>query len=231
MKWRLAEITAPDAPAYDPQNPRKYEIDAVWESDVINEFADSVTIPEGVAEVGHWYRARVRMLDDTNRWSHWSDPVEFRAGEPDTLERLKSHLVLSELMYHASEGADFDYLELHNTNDKTLAVGGVAISGGVRFIVPAGMQLAPNQFALVIGNDDVSAFRAHYKLDDATLILGTFVVSWQTTANRSGYSRRPTGQRLSRSSTATMTTGRRPPMATNGRSFRWSPIRKNGSGD
>ena len=174
MKWRLAEITAPDALAYDPQNPRKYEINAVWESDVISEFADSVTIPEGVAEVGHWYRARVRMLDDTNRWSHWSDPVEFRAGEPDTLERLKSHLVLSELMYHASEGADFDYLELHNTNDKTLEVGGVAISGGVRFIVPAGMQLAPNQFALVIGNDDVSAFRAQYKLDDATLILGTY---------------------------------------------------------
>ena len=36
------------------------------------------------------------------------------------------------------------------------------------------MQLAPNQFALVIGNDDVSAFRAQYKLDDATLILGTY---------------------------------------------------------
>ena len=174
MKWRLAEITAPDAPAYDPLNPRKYEIDAVWESDVISEFTESVTIPEGVAEVGHWYRARVRMLDDTNRWSHWSDPVEFRAGEPDTLERLKSHLVLSELMYHASEGADFDYLELHNTSDKTLEVGGVAISGGVRFIVPADMQLAPNQFALVIGNDDATAFREHYKLDDNTLILGTY---------------------------------------------------------
>ena len=174
MKWRLAEVTAPDAPAFDPQNPRKYEIDAVWESDVIGEFVDHVAIPEGVAKVGHWYRARVRMLDDTNRWSHWSDPIEFQAGEPDTLERLKNHLVLSELMYHAREGADFDYLELHNTSDVSLEVSGVAISGGVRFIVPPDTQLAPGQFALVIGNNDVAAFRAHYKLADSTRILGTY---------------------------------------------------------
>ena len=64
-----------------------------------------------------------------------------------------------------------EFIELHNTSDKTLKVSGVAISVGVRFIVQDGMQLAPNQFALVIGNDDVAAFRAYYKLDDATLIL------------------------------------------------------------
>ena len=73
MKWRPPRSPRP-MPWRTIRKTRKYEIDAVWESDVISEFADSVTIPEGVAEVGHWYRARVRMLDDTNRWSNGIRP-------------------------------------------------------------------------------------------------------------------------------------------------------------
>ena len=30
MKWRLAEINAPESPAFDPKKPRKYEINAIW---------------------------------------------------------------------------------------------------------------------------------------------------------------------------------------------------------
>jgi hypothetical protein len=175
MKWRLAEVTAPDAPPYDPSSPRQYEINANWESDVLSEFTEEIALPSGLAKVSHWYRARVRMLDDTKRWSHWSDPVEFRAGEPDTLESLKDHLVLSELMYNAPAGPDFDYLELHNSStDTTLDLGGVALSGGVRFIAPTGLTLAPGQYALVIGHDDEVAFRGHYRLAVEATVLGTY---------------------------------------------------------
>ena len=175
MKWRLAEVTAPDAPPYDPANPRQYEINADWESDVLAEFTSEIALPSSLAKVGHWYRARVRMLDDTKRWSHWSDPVEFRAGEPDTLESLKAHLVLTELMYNAPAGPDFDYLELHNNStDTTLHLGGLALSGGVRFVAPADLTLAPGQYALIIGHDDEAAFRAHYRLAREATVLGTY---------------------------------------------------------
>ena len=175
MKWRLAEVTAPDTPAYDPANPRLYEINAVWESDVLSEFTEEIALPTGLAKVGHWYRARVRMLDDTNRWSHWSDSVEFRAGEPDTLESLKAHLVLTELMYNAPAGPEFDYLELHNNSTgTTLDLGGLMLSGGVRFTAPAGLTLAPGQHALLIGHDDEMAFRKHYNLANKAKILGAY---------------------------------------------------------
>ena len=174
MKWRLAEVSAPESPAFDPKKRRKYEINAIWESDAIEIFNNSVTIPSNIAKVGHWYRARVRMKDDTNRWSHWSNPIEFEATEPDTLEDLKSRLVLTELMYHAREGANFDFIELYNNSDRVLELDGVAISGGIQFIVPPKTQLKPKQFALVIGNNDPKKFQAHYKLSDNTLILGSY---------------------------------------------------------
>jgi hypothetical protein len=175
MKWRMAEVSAPDAPPFDPTQPRPYEINATWESDVLTQFTREVALPSGLAKVGRWYRARVRMLDDTQRWSHWSAPVEFRAGEPDTLESLKAHLVLSELMYNAPEGPDYDYLELHNRSaDTTLNLGGMVLTGGVRFTAPAGLTLAPGQHALLIGHDDKAAFRRHYILADETAILGTY---------------------------------------------------------
>ena len=121
---------------------------------MLTQFSQEIALPSGLAKVGHWYRVRVRMLDDTQRWSHWSEPLEFRAGEPDTLESLKRHLVLSELMYNAPAGPDFDYLELHNLSaDTTLDLGGVVLTGGVRFTAPAGLTMAPGQHALLIGHD------------------------------------------------------------------------------
>jgi hypothetical protein len=175
MKWRLAEVSAPGAPPYDSANPRQYEINADWESNTLTGFADTIALPSGLAKVGHWYRARVRMLDDTKRWSHWSEPFEFQAGEPDTLENLKAHLLFTELMYNAPAGPGFDYLEFHNNSDTTtLDLSGMALSDGVRFVVPAGLTLAPGQYALVIGHDEETAFRAHYRLTKETNILGTY---------------------------------------------------------
>jgi len=175
MKWRLAQVSAPDAPPYDPARPRPYEINATWESDVLTQFTSEIALPSSVAKVGHWYRARVRMLDDTQRWSHWSDPIEFQTSEPDTLESLKAHLVLSELMYNAPDGPDYDYLELHNRSaDTTLDLSGIVLTGGVRFTAPGGLTLAPGQHALLIGHDDETAFRRHYKLANETAILGIY---------------------------------------------------------
>ena len=84
MKWRLAEITDKNAPAYKPNKPGKYEITATWESEELTTFKPDLAIPPDVAKPGHAYRVRVRMKDSSGRWSHWSAPVQFIAGGSST---------------------------------------------------------------------------------------------------------------------------------------------------
>jgi len=72
MKWRIAE-----------DGPGQYEINALWESEEITQFSSTKIISASVVQPGRTYRVRCRMKDNTGRWSHWSDPVQFIAGEPD----------------------------------------------------------------------------------------------------------------------------------------------------
>jgi hypothetical protein len=80
MKWRIAEVSDVTSEDYDPANAR-YEIQPVWESDEIAPYAATVAIPSQGLQDGHLYRVRVRMKDNTGRWGHWSQPVEFTAGK------------------------------------------------------------------------------------------------------------------------------------------------------
>src|SRR5215207_218950 len=52
MEWRLAEITNPSAPGYDPKAPKKYEIDALWESGELTTFNNEITVPARYVEAG-----------------------------------------------------------------------------------------------------------------------------------------------------------------------------------
>jgi hypothetical protein len=74
VEYRLAEVT----PAAAKKTPRTYEITPAWQSDELAK-VEPVTLPPNVAKAGHTYRARVRMKDNTGRWSHWSPPLEFVA--------------------------------------------------------------------------------------------------------------------------------------------------------
>jgi hypothetical protein len=79
VKWRLAEVTPPKTPQTSPPTPGKYEITPAWESEELNK-VEEMAIPADGVKPGRTYRARVRMKDNTGRWSHWSAPVEFIAG-------------------------------------------------------------------------------------------------------------------------------------------------------
>ena len=79
-QWRIAEIQGPGVPGWTAGTPRKYEIAATHDSGPIGT-GSSWTVPLGVTEPGRTYRARVRHRDNTGRWSYWSDPVEFSAGQ------------------------------------------------------------------------------------------------------------------------------------------------------
>ncbi len=82
MKWRAGEIRPPTASKTKSdrlprEHPVPYEITPVWESPESGTFQPDVTIPPDKFQVGHSYRARVRMKDGTGRWSHWSPAVQF----------------------------------------------------------------------------------------------------------------------------------------------------------
>jgi hypothetical protein len=72
----------PCSPTVYRTTPSKYEIDAVWESTEITDFNSTIRIRPNALNMSRTYRIRCRMKDNTGRWSHWSDPGQFAAGEP-----------------------------------------------------------------------------------------------------------------------------------------------------
>jgi len=79
MQWRIGEISAPGIPGYVAGQPRRYEIEDVWTSPEITTFSNQIKVPAASVHSGATYRARVRMKDNTGRWSRWSEPVQFVA--------------------------------------------------------------------------------------------------------------------------------------------------------
>ncbi len=184
LKWRIAEVTDPNSPEFDPYDrttDRKYEMDALWESDVLTSAADSITIPAHLLEPGRTYRVRVRMLDNDNHWSHWSEPTQFVASAAvDT--QLAASLRISEVNYNPhdptpeeraagfSDNNEFEFIELVNLSDRTLDLTGasldqVDINGseegvGFEFATGAITQLAPGARLVVVEN--LEAFAARY---------------------------------------------------------------------
>jgi hypothetical protein len=78
----------------------------------------------------------------------------------DDLEVLAG-LRVTELMYHAPQGGNYDYIEFQNISDTQIDINGVRISDGVEFVFPeTGMELDPNECVVVVRN--LTAFRSIY---------------------------------------------------------------------
>jgi hypothetical protein len=178
VKWRVGEIWDTNAPAYHSTDPRPYEITARWESAEISPFTNAITIPAAALKIGHAYRVRVQMKDATGRWSHWSAPVQFVVGEPDTAAVLTNYLRVSELMYDPPAGSDFEFIELHNTSDTvTLDLAGANFTAGVDFTFTNGITIAPGGYLLVIRNASAAAFRSYYGLAGNVPVVGPYTGS------------------------------------------------------
>jgi hypothetical protein len=175
MQWRIAEVTDPNGPYYDPAAPKLYEINAAWQSAEITAFTADVSIPSNVVQTGHTYRVRVRMENSLGRWTDWSDPVQFVAGSPtgtppDTLR-------ITELQYHPApppQGSpftedDFEYIELQNTGAASIDLTAVRFTDGITFAFPT-MDLGAGQYILVVKNQP--AFESRY--GTGKNIAGTF---------------------------------------------------------
>jgi hypothetical protein len=77
-------------------------------------------------------------------------------------------LVVTEILYHpapppppnAFEDEDFEFLELKNTNDVPMQLGGARVDGAIRFTFPAGTVLDPGEVVVLI--KDTNAFALRY---------------------------------------------------------------------
>ena len=172
IKWRIAEVAGPgqspvSVPNYS-RRPAKYEIDAVWESAEIKDPSNTVVqIPASKVRAGSTYRVRCRMKDDTHRWSHWSEPVQFVAGEPIAAGIL-DNLRVTELMYNPGDqpvapfenNDEFEFIELKNTGDETLDLTYVSFVNSITFDFAGSRieSLDAGDFALVVKNE--TAFRS-----------------------------------------------------------------------
>jgi hypothetical protein len=178
MKWHVGEITDTNSPSYDPTKRQKYEIDTVWESAEFTTFTNSISIPVDAVKIGHTYRVRVRMKDDTERWSHWSAPIEFTVEEPESSYALTHYLCVSEVMYDPPGGSDLEFIELLNVSDLfTLDLEAVKFTDGVGFTFQEGASLAPGSHLLVVGatsSNNFSQFRSDYGLTNTIPIYGPY---------------------------------------------------------
>jgi hypothetical protein len=174
MRWRVGEITDPTSPNYDPGEPRKYELETVWDSGPISVFNPDITIPANVLRVGSRYRVRVLHTDVNGRNSNWSLPHEFTCGDNENQADLLNYLRLTELMFNPPPGG-FEYVELYNASPvTTLDLSGVRFTQGIEYTCLPGTLLPPGGFLLVIGTTNVAAFRAYYGLDESVAILSAF---------------------------------------------------------
>jgi hypothetical protein len=185
MKWRIALTAEPAEPGSIPPGYRtrlgKYEIDAVWESQEITDFNSNIQIPASAVKVGRTYRVRSRMKDNTGRWSHWSDPVQFIAGEPLSAGILEN-LRITEVMYNPiarpagdpTDNDEFEFIELKNIGDETLDLAFVSFVDGITFDFSSSniMSLAPGDFVVVVRNE--AAFKSHYGMDLSSKIAGDY---------------------------------------------------------
>ena len=160
------------------KTPGKYEIHAVWESEDLTVFAKDVTIPASAVRPGRTYRVRSRMKDTSGRWSHWSAPIQFTAGEP-IADGIVADLRVTEVMYNPSssdtlDGDEFEFIEIKNIGDETLDLRGVSFTSGVtfRFADSAITSLGPGGFVLVVRNK--AAFESRYGTALSNLIAGQY---------------------------------------------------------
>ena len=167
IQWRVAEVTDPGAPAYDPSAKPLLEWTASYDSGPLPVFASSFTFPGGACTTGHAYRARVRHQDATGRWSHWSAPLQFIAG----INTDDIPVVISEMLYKPNNPTQdeinagfadqelFEYLELRNVGADTIDLSGAYFDKGITFNFPAGSSLAPGASTLLVSDPAAFAFR------------------------------------------------------------------------
>ena len=167
IQWRVAEVTDPGAPAYDPAKKFKLEWNADYDTGALPAFAGSFSFPGTVCKAGHAYRARVRHQDLSGRWSHWSAPLQFTANTgTDALQVVPSEFLYkpplptdAEIAAGFTDRDMFEFFEIRNVGSVAADLSGCKFTKGVTFTFPAASILAPGASTLVVSNAVAFAIR------------------------------------------------------------------------
>ena len=145
----------------------------------MDRFEDSITVDAAGLQIGHAYRARVRMKDDTGRWSHWSEPLEFVVTDAvsDDVHRLRisevnynPHPALPHLGELNIDNDQFEFVELLNTGSQPVDLEAVRLvqrdvdgqPQGIHFVFDS-QTLESNERIVVVRNR--AAFQSRYGTD------------------------------------------------------------------
>ncbi|MDG2122352.1 MAG: CotH kinase family protein, partial [Verrucomicrobiales bacterium] len=180
MEFRVAEVK-------DELGGAELEWNAEWESGELAELVGEVEVPAADVRVGRTYRARVRHCDDTGRWSHWSEPLEFVVSAP-SIDAYVNGLMVSELMYHPVgpteaelamnptwDGDDFEFIEILNVGDVALDLSDVRFTKGVEFdfVNAVRTSVAAGERVVLVGRE--AAFNARYGFAETPgFVIGEF---------------------------------------------------------
>ncbi|HEY3392833.1 MAG TPA: lamin tail domain-containing protein, partial [Lacipirellulaceae bacterium] len=152
MEWRIGEIYHPGTANYEPGTAWKYEVDAVWESGELGTFNSVLDFSGAGLQVGHTYRARVRMQDAAGRWSHWSTPVEFVAAPPVSVPTL----AISEVHYNPynpalADAQDLEFIEIFNYGNEPVNLSGIQIADfrDDPYVFGGGLSLDAGEYIVV----------------------------------------------------------------------------------
>ncbi|MEM7386804.1 MAG: CotH kinase family protein [Verrucomicrobiota bacterium] len=160
MQWRIGEVYNPSIPGYVKGTPYRYEIETVWESPLSTTFTPDLVVPTAPLAPGHTYRLRVRTLDRTGRWSHWSAPATFTAPALSP-EPYQKNLIVTEIMYHPATDSGAEFIELLNNGTSALDLSPLRFTSGIDFTFRADQPaLAPGRRIVLTGN--LEKFRQTY---------------------------------------------------------------------
>ena len=159
MRWRLGETTPSGAP-FDPDDPRIYEWPATWELET-EQFSPLLMIPRSAVQIGRTYRVRLKVKDDTERWSHWSDAVEFTVSAPTAPDPVQSSLRITELMFNPRGDEGFEFIELQNIGNQTIDLSEIHFSEGIGFSFAGSAveELPPGEYVVIVRNGPAFASR------------------------------------------------------------------------
>ena len=174
----------------------KFEWLAEWESGEINKFDKQITPPATAVRVGKTYRARVRHKDTTNRWSHWSTPLEFTVSDPDISNF--SNLRISELMYNpigpskselekypSLRDSDFEWIEITNDGNEQVSIEGLRFTKGIEYNFSDSKIkiIKPGESLIIVANED--AFKIRYQFSETPdFVVGTFTKNLSNSGER-----------------------------------------------
>ena len=174
----------------------KFEWIASWESGELITFNESIEPPSTAVRVGKTYRARVRHKDSTNRWSHWSNPVEFSVSAPDLSDF--NEIKISEIMYNpigpseselelmpGLESSDFEWLEITNSGSREIPLEDLRFTKGIEydFLNSRKKSISPGESVVIVSNEDAFNIRYNYS-QTPDYVVGIFTKNLSNSGER-----------------------------------------------